>query len=49
MGDMLDTFTDGVALNIGPFGCAMNFAMSAAQGAAPGTPGPLRRQRYAGR
>ena len=38
MGDMLDTFTDGVALNIGPFGCAMNFALSAAQGAAPGTP-----------
>jgi hypothetical protein len=39
MPDILDVYTDGVSLNIGPFGCSMNFAMSpsAAQGGVPGT------------
>ena len=28
MPDVPDVYTDGVSLNIGPFGCALNFAMS---------------------
>ena len=38
MPDIPDVYTDGVSLNIGPFGCALNFAMSpsVAQAGAPG-------------
>ena len=28
MPDVPDVYTDGVSLNIGPFGCTLNFAMS---------------------
>lgn len=38
MPDISDVYSDGVSLNIGPFGCALNFAMSpaVAQGGAAG-------------
>ena len=37
MGENVDVYSDGVSLNVGPFGCALNFAMSpsTAQGGAP--------------
>ena len=30
MADVPDVYTDGVSLNIGPFGCILNFALSPA-------------------
>jgi hypothetical protein len=37
MADIVDVYSDGVSLNVGPFGCALNFAMSpaTAQGGVP--------------
>ena len=43
MPDAPDIYADGVGINVGPFGCAVNFALSpavppAGGGAAPGQP-----------
>jgi hypothetical protein len=43
MGDAVDIYTDQVGINLGPFGCALNFAISpslppAGGGMAPGQP-----------
>ena len=40
MSEIPDIYTDGVGLNIGPFGCALNFARSPSAGQAGG-PGAM--------
>jgi hypothetical protein len=43
MADIADVYSDGVALNVSPFGCALNFAMSpsTAQAGAPALAQPV--------